>query len=107
MGCVLTKGASRKREDRRRKRSDERRDSGTTAATAANGGTDRGKEKKIVEVPAAASTSTAASLEFRLKRGVSIGGEGWPSWLSDVAGNAIKDWKPRRASTFEKIDKVH
>nr|XP_043608689.1 probable serine/threonine-protein kinase At1g54610 [Erigeron canadensis] len=31
---------------------------------------------------------------------------GWPSWLCDVAGDAIKDWTPRRANTFEKIDKI-
>ncbi|KAM7475776.1 hypothetical protein LguiB_023019 [Lonicera macranthoides] len=32
--------------------------------------------------------------------------EGWPSWLCTVAGDAIKDWPPRRASTFEKLDKI-
>ncbi|XP_042422203.1 probable serine/threonine-protein kinase At1g54610 [Zingiber officinale] len=31
---------------------------------------------------------------------------GWPSWLSNVAGEAIKGWTPRRADTFEKIDKI-
>ena len=31
---------------------------------------------------------------------------GWPSWLSAVAGEAINGWVPRRADTFEKIDKV-
>ena len=31
---------------------------------------------------------------------------GWPSWLSNVAGEAISGWTPRRADTFEKIDKV-
>ncbi|THG17979.1 hypothetical protein TEA_011595 [Camellia sinensis var. sinensis] len=31
---------------------------------------------------------------------------GWPSWLSDVAGEAINGWTPRRADTFEKIDKA-
>lgn len=31
---------------------------------------------------------------------------GWPSWLSNVAGEAIKGWTPRRADTFEKIDKA-
>ncbi|KAH6772036.1 Protein kinase superfamily protein [Perilla frutescens var. hirtella] len=106
MGCVLAKGASRKREDRRRKRSDERRNSETTTGTAENGGVDRGKEKKIEVVPAATATAAAPAVEFRLKRGVSTGDEGWPSWLNDVAGHAIKDWKPRRASTFEKIDKI-
>ncbi|KAK1407153.1 hypothetical protein QVD17_38764 [Tagetes erecta] len=32
--------------------------------------------------------------------------QGWPAWLVDVAGDAIKDWNPRRANTFEKIDKI-
>lgn len=32
---------------------------------------------------------------------------GWPSWLSAVAGEAINGWTPRRADTFEKIDKVN
>ncbi|KAA8542075.1 hypothetical protein F0562_023227 [Nyssa sinensis] len=32
--------------------------------------------------------------------------QGWPSWLSAVAGDAIKDWTPRLANTFEKIDKI-
>lgn len=31
---------------------------------------------------------------------------GWPSWLSAVAGEAIDGWVPRRADTFEKIDKI-
>lgn len=39
--------------------------------------------------------------EFRKRAG-----QGWPSWLTDVAGDAIKDWTPRRANTFEKLDKV-
>ncbi|XP_021911819.1 probable serine/threonine-protein kinase At1g54610 [Carica papaya] len=31
---------------------------------------------------------------------------GWPSWLSDVCGEALNGWLPRRADTFEKIDKI-
>jgi cyclin-dependent kinase 12/13 len=31
---------------------------------------------------------------------------GWPSWLSKVAGEAINGLVPRRADTFEKLDKV-
>lgn len=31
---------------------------------------------------------------------------GWPSWLSAVAGEAINGWIPRRADSFEKLDKV-
>lgn len=31
---------------------------------------------------------------------------GWPPWLSAVCGEALNGWIPRRADTFEKIDKV-
>jgi serine/threonine protein kinase len=31
---------------------------------------------------------------------------GWPSWLTSVAGEAIKGWVPRRAESFEKLDKI-
>ncbi|GAB4849511.1 hypothetical protein Ancab_004305 [Ancistrocladus abbreviatus] len=31
---------------------------------------------------------------------------GWPNWLSAVAGEAIKGWVPRRADSFEKLDKI-
>ncbi|XP_021908996.1 probable serine/threonine-protein kinase At1g54610 [Carica papaya] len=30
----------------------------------------------------------------------------WPSWLVETCGDAIKDWTPRRANTFEKLDKI-
>lgn len=32
---------------------------------------------------------------------------GWPSWLSEVAGEAINGLTPRRADTFEKLNKVN
>lgn len=31
---------------------------------------------------------------------------GWPAWLANVAGEAINGWLPRRADSFEKLDKV-
>ena len=31
---------------------------------------------------------------------------GWPPWLSAVAGESVKGWIPRKADSFEKIDKV-
>ena len=31
---------------------------------------------------------------------------GWPSWLTSVAGEAVKGWLPRRANSFEKLDQV-
>lgn len=31
---------------------------------------------------------------------------GWPTWLAAVAGEAIRGWLPRRADSFEKLDKI-
>ncbi|KAK2976314.1 hypothetical protein RJ640_029218 [Escallonia rubra] len=31
---------------------------------------------------------------------------GWPAWLAAAASEAIKGWVPRRADTFEKLDKI-
>ncbi|CAN4110751.1 unnamed protein product [Withania somnifera] len=31
---------------------------------------------------------------------------GWPSWLTAVAGEAIKGWLPRKGDSFEKLDKI-
>ncbi|CAL0316587.1 unnamed protein product [Lupinus luteus] len=31
---------------------------------------------------------------------------GWPSWLTAVCGEALSGWTPRKADTFEKIDKI-
>ncbi|ESQ36561.1 hypothetical protein EUTSA_v10006913mg [Eutrema salsugineum] len=31
---------------------------------------------------------------------------GWPTWLVSVAAEALVDWAPRRASTFEKLEKI-
>ncbi|XP_050223476.1 probable serine/threonine-protein kinase At1g54610 [Mercurialis annua] len=43
------------------------------------------------------SQSPAATLRYE---------QGWPSWLMAVAGDAIGDWTPRRANTFEKLEKI-
>ncbi|XP_062195630.1 probable serine/threonine-protein kinase At1g54610 [Phragmites australis] len=31
---------------------------------------------------------------------------GWPPWLVDVAPEAVRGWVPRRAESFEKLDKI-
>ncbi|XP_042393000.1 probable serine/threonine-protein kinase At1g54610 isoform X1 [Zingiber officinale] len=31
---------------------------------------------------------------------------GWPAWLATVAGEAIMGWVPRKADSFEKLDKI-
>ncbi|KAL8478483.1 hypothetical protein ACS0TY_030396 [Phlomoides rotata] len=99
MGCVLGTRAAGERGSRRKKNVGKRRNSEAVAATVPNGTVERGKEKWIED-------AITSAPEFRLKRGVSTGDEAWPSWLNDVAGHAIKDWKPRRANSFEKLDKI-
>lgn len=47
-------------------------------------------------------TSVVVTKDTELKQ-VSAG---WPIWLVSVAGEALVDWSPRRANTFEKLDKV-
>ncbi|KAG5224571.1 serine/threonine-protein kinase [Salix suchowensis] len=32
--------------------------------------------------------------------------EAWPKWLEAAAGEAVKGWLPRRADSFEKLDKI-
>uniref|UniRef100_A0AA96SJB3 [RNA-polymerase]-subunit kinase n=1 Tax=Phyllostachys edulis TaxID=38705 RepID=A0AA96SJB3_PHYED len=58
------------------------------------------------------SLAAAAHSEVRLggsfankARGEQVAA-GWPAWLSAVAGEAIDGWSPRRADSFEKIDKI-
>ncbi|KAL9255347.1 putative serine/threonine-protein kinase [Drosera capensis] len=31
---------------------------------------------------------------------------GWPEWLAEVAGEAIRGWVPRQAESFKKLDKI-
>ncbi|KAF3337143.1 hypothetical protein FCM35_KLT17730 [Carex littledalei] len=31
---------------------------------------------------------------------------GWPTWLSAAAGDAVSGWTPRRADSFEKLEKI-
>ncbi|CAA0394404.1 unnamed protein product [Arabidopsis thaliana] len=50
--------------------------------------------------PSSISTSVPHSPEAELIAA------GWPSWLTSVAGEAIKGWVPRRAESFEKLDKI-
>lgn len=79
------------------------------------------KKKMVVERPSnghhqrRATTDIGSSgVHLEMSRIVSMShgvrGEqvaaGWPSWLTSVAGDAIKGLVPRRAESFEKLDKV-
>ncbi|KAJ8572654.1 hypothetical protein K7X08_009165 [Anisodus acutangulus] len=83
---------------------------------------DEGEKKPIVlekpevpkvQRPAATSTTEVGGQPqinriFNVRNGVD-GAQvvaGWPSWLTTVAGEAIKGWVPRKADSFEKLDKI-
>ncbi|OMO55626.1 hypothetical protein CCACVL1_27133 [Corchorus capsularis] len=63
--------------------------------------TDRKREKMeyvVSQHPAMGSVPKAAEGEQVAA--------GWPTWLAAVAGEAIRGWVPRRADSFEKLDKI-
>lgn len=75
---------------------------------------DAGDELKITPPPPPApveakgpnrTESVSEYYSFRTSAN-STNQQGWPSWLVAVAGDAIKDWTPRRANTFQKLDKI-
>ncbi|XP_027126521.1 probable serine/threonine-protein kinase At1g54610 [Coffea arabica] len=113
MGCVLgtraageTGTATRRRGGNGRRRRIGQRRPGTEVVGVQKQG--EGKER-TAEFPAREPDrrkQTAAILEYSLRNITATNQQGWPTWLVAVAGDAIKDWTPRRANTFEKLDKI-
>lgn len=100
MGCVL--GTRKARDDDTRRRG--------KSTTERGPRTQRNGEKmegiKRVQSQLAEDRRKSASLSESPMRSITVNQQGWPSWLVAVAGEAIKDWTPRRANTFEKLDKI-
>ncbi|GFQ06233.1 probable serine/threonine-protein kinase at1g54610 [Phtheirospermum japonicum] len=76
-----------------------------------NGGEEKNEERKDESARRVRSEKRRSKPNPRLSNPPKhIHGEqvaaGWPSWLSAVAGEAINGWTPRRADSFEKIDKA-
>jgi hypothetical protein len=65
---------------------------------------DEGERKEIIEKANNRMSSSIVSMSNG-ERGAQVVA-GWPSWLTAVAGEAINGWVPRRADSFEKLDKV-
>ncbi|CAL4963669.1 unnamed protein product [Urochloa decumbens] len=109
MGCVFGRAAaSSSPVAPRRKRGKERAspqpaavEAGSPSAAVVAGGDGRPRRRlggrraagpKQGCVPAAAAAEQLAA--------------GWPPWLVAVAGEALRGWTPRRADTFEKLNKI-
>ncbi|KAK4384160.1 putative serine/threonine-protein kinase [Sesamum angolense] len=76
-----------------------------------NGGSNEEEEQKDGDVRRSRNEKRRSRLNPRLSNPPKhIHGEqvaaGWPPWLVAVAGEAIRGWIPRRADTFEKLDKA-
>ncbi|KAI3686346.1 hypothetical protein L1987_80021 [Smallanthus sonchifolius] len=102
MGCVLGKRAT---PDHTASKSNTHRRNGQQSSPTHNvehvvslPGVDRIRQS-IGEIPAPDRRRPKPAYSLKTS-------QGWPSWLCDVAGDAIKDWTPRRANSFEKIDKI-
>ncbi|KAK8306502.1 hypothetical protein V6Z12_D03G132400 [Gossypium hirsutum] len=125
MGCVLGKQLQSSSSDRRRRRNSEappnhsrarrRRSSDESSSVvsvidAVDGAMDvKGLEGRRQQQRKARHTSdflvSVPALEtWRMT--LDLNQKGWPSWLMAVAGEAIRDWTPRRANTFQKLDKI-
>ncbi|KAL5226981.1 hypothetical protein ABZP36_015246 [Zizania latifolia] len=67
-----------------------------------------GREEALERRRAAAMAMAACRVRSPVPRAVE--GEqvaaGWPPWLVAVAAEAVRGWVPRRAESFEKLDKV-
>ncbi|KAH1115035.1 hypothetical protein J1N35_008413 [Gossypium stocksii] len=125
MGCVLGKQSQSSSSDRRRRRNREappnpsrarrRRSSDESSSVVSvvdsvDGTMDvKGLEGRRQQQRKARHTSdfpvsVPAPETWRMT--LDLNQKGWPSWLMAVAGEAIRDWTPRRANTFQKLDKV-
>ncbi|XP_066306325.1 probable serine/threonine-protein kinase At1g54610 isoform X1 [Miscanthus floridulus] len=105
MGCVFGRAAASSPAAPRKKRGKERSspqpEAGSPSAVAAAAGDGRPRRRlggrraagpRQGCVPAAAAAEQLAA--------------GWPPWLVAVAGEALRGWAPRRADTFEKLNKI-
>ncbi|CAJ1974910.1 unnamed protein product [Sphenostylis stenocarpa] len=100
MGCVLGSPAGAREQRRRRKeKRDVAADEGNNAVRVRN----RDRNRHTGDFP-----GTLPAPERRKPRldPCAVTQQGWPSWLMAVAGEAIGDWTPRRANTFEKLAKI-
>ncbi|KAK6937991.1 Protein kinase domain [Dillenia turbinata] len=66
------------------------------------------KKTMIVERPPAAAFQPPIYRFVSMTRNAETDNvnAGWPSWLTSVAAEAVKGWVPRRADSFEKLDKI-
>ena len=110
MGCVQSKRASRdeRREVGEADRQRELEELSNALRNVVNGRKDGMEVGRGAEGEKVTRTGDSLAKERQRPRQEPYlrAQRGWPSWLSDALGDAIQDWTPRCANTFEKLDKV-
>lgn len=105
MGCLCSKGAKDHADATSKNTEPSRKDDSKTASGTNDGSKvmpDVG-EKMVIAFDARISSSNNADLEG-LSDDHAVAG--WPAWLANVAPKAVEGWLPRRADSFEKLDKI-
>jgi cyclin-dependent kinase 12/13 len=105
MGCVFGRAAASSSAAPKKKwgkgRSSPQPEAGSPSAVAATDGDGRPRRRlggRRASGPRQGCVHAAAAAEQLAA--------GWPPWLVAVAGEALRGWAPRRADTFEKLNKV-
>ncbi|KAJ4960491.1 hypothetical protein NE237_020401 [Protea cynaroides] len=119
MGCILGKrtagdGGERSRTSNRHVKSEEEPPSDGITAAAVNGSKARkeGLRRERERIHRTGDIPPLPPLGLRKQKPKPNHipkyrtQQGWPAWLSAVAGDAIEDWTPRRADSYEKLDKI-
>ncbi|MED6213911.1 hypothetical protein PIB30_098032 [Stylosanthes scabra] len=107
MGCVFGKPAGNEAQRRRRSKQRSSARDGSDNNDVSNAVRVREKQRNRRNSTGDVPVSLPAP-ERRKPRldPFAVTQQGWPSWLMAVAGEAIGDWTPRRANTFEKLAKI-
>lgn len=68
----------------------------------------RARDEALERRRAAAMAMAACQVRSPVPRAVEAEqvAAGWPPWLASVAAEAVRGWVPRRAESFEKLDKI-
>ncbi|CAG7894599.1 unnamed protein product [Brassica rapa] len=117
MGCIISKKKSPKRNHHQRKESSEKRSSSRIddSSQSKEEQQDRSKfssTRLSPEIAEIGDTDEDEDKEPKREPSTVVAKEepevaaGWPAWLVSVAGEALVGWTPRRASTFEKLEKI-
>lgn len=110
MGCVLgtESGGDRRRSVARRRKSGEPATSAVNAVEVRvrKQATERQRTRRTGDVSANVTTSEQRKPKLSDSFLANQQQGGWPPWLLAAAGDAIRDWTPRRANSFERLAKV-